>query len=223
MKPNANSQPWGSLIRDRIQRSIDTKKLLLADAAIQDSLAQAAAQVVTSLQAGGKIIFCGNGGSAADSQHLAAEFTGRYLKERRALPAMALSVNTSSLTAIGNDYGFDLVFARQLEALGNKGDVLVGISTSGNSRNVLRAMEAAKLKFIYTIALTGASGGAMKQLADCALCAPSDETPRIQECHILMGHIICEIAEVALFEGSREDSSDRSAHSSSRDMVRETK
>lgn len=222
MKPTSNAQPWPALIRDRIQRSIDVKKLLLADTALQNSLAEAAAQVVKSLQAGCKILFCGNGGSAADSQHLAAEFTGRYLKERRALPAMALSVNTSSLTAIGNDYGFDLVFARQLEALGNKGDLLVGISTSGNSRNVIRAMQAAKLKSIYTVALTGASGGAMKSLADCAICAPSDETPRIQECHILIGHIICEIAEEALLE-SREDRSEADAPSVPRELVRDSK
>ena len=176
------------------------KEALLADEALLGAVAEAATQIVRSICEGGKVIFCGNGGSAADSQHLAAEFTGRYLKERRALPALTLSANTSSLTAIGNDYGFDLVFARQLEALGNKGDVFVGISTSGNSRNVIRAMEAAKLRSIYTIALTGASGGVMKQVADCSISVPSDETPRIQECHILLGHIICEIAEEKLFE-----------------------
>jgi len=203
MKPTTG-EGMSALIQDRIRRSIEVKETLLADRELHRLLAQAATQVVKSLRAGGKVIFCGNGGSAADSQHLAAEFTGRYLKERRALPALALSVNSSSLTAIGNDYGFDLVFARQLEALGNKGDVLVGISTSGNSRNVIRAMEVAKAKSIYTVSLTGASGGAMKKLADCAICAPSEETPRIQECHILMGHIICEIAEVALFDDSEE-------------------
>jgi D-sedoheptulose 7-phosphate isomerase len=191
-----------ALIQDRIQRSIEVKQTLLADRELHALVAEAAMQIVKSLRAGGKVIFCGNGGSAADSQHLAAEFTGRYLRERRALPALALSVNSSSLTAIGNDYGFDLVFARQLEALGNKGDVLVGISTSGNSRNVIRAMETAKSKSIYTVALTGASGGAMKKLADCRIGAPSDETPRIQECHILIGHIICEIAEIELFENA---------------------
>jgi len=222
MKPNTNSSQLASLISDRIRRSIDVKKALLADTGLQNSIAAAAMEVVKTLQAGGKVIFCGNGGSAADSQHLAAEFTGRYLKERRALPAMALSVNTSSLTAIGNDYGFDLVFARQLEALGNKGDVLVGISTSGNSRNVIRAMEAAKEKSIYTVSLTGAAGGAMKELADCAICAPSDETPRIQECHILIGHIICEIAEEALF-GELHARSDESAEAEPRHLVPETK
>lgn len=222
MKPNTNSQQLGALIRDRIQRSVDVKKALLADGKLQSSIAEAATQVAEALRAGGKVIFCGNGGSAADSQHLAAEFTGRYLKERKALPAMALSVNTSSLTAIGNDYGFDLVFARQLEALGNKGDVLVGISTSGNSRNVIRAMEAAREKSIYTVSLTGAAGGAMKKLADCAICAPSNETPRIQECHILIGHIICEIAEETLF-GELHGHSDAASHAESRDLIRETK
>src|SRR6266481_3947855 len=189
------------LVRDRIQRSIDVKQMLLVDAGFQNLAAQVAMQIVKSLRSGGKVFFLGNGGSAADAQHLAAEFTGRYLKERRALPALALHTNTSSVTAIGNDYGFDLVFARQLEALGKEGDVLVGISTSGNSRNVIRAMEVAKTKSIYTIALTG-SGGKMKDLADCSICIPSDETPRIQECHILTGHIICEIAEEMLMEPS---------------------
>lgn len=188
------------LVRDRIRRSIEVKEMLLLDPGFCELVTMAAAQIVKSLRAGGKVMFFGNGGSAADAQHLTAEFTGRYLKERRALPALALSVNSSSLTAIGNDYGFDLVFARQLEALGKEGDVAVGISTSGNSRNVIRALEIAKSKSIYTIALTGGSGGLMKSLADCAICIPSEETPRIQECHILTGHIICEIAELALFE-----------------------
>lgn len=200
MKQKTDTEACNALIKDRIQRSIQVKEALLTEGALQSAVAEAAMQIVKSIRAGGKVIFCGNGGSAADSQHLAAEFTGRYLKERNALPALALTANTSSVTAIGNDYGFDVVFARQLEALGNKGDVFVGISTSGNSRNVIRAMEAAKLRSIYTVALTGASGGAMKQIADCAISVPSDETPRIQECHILLGHIICEIAEENLLE-----------------------
>jgi D-sedoheptulose 7-phosphate isomerase len=199
MKPSKNTAGLGDLVRERIQRSIDVKKALLDDTNLHGSLAHAAVQIVKSLRAGGKTLFCGNGGSAADAQHLAAEFTGRYLKERRALPALALSTNTSSVTAIGNDYGFDMIFARQVEALGKEGDVLVGISTSGNSRNVIRALEVAKSRPIYTVALTGASGGAMKDLADCTICVPSDETPRIQEGHILVGHIICEIVEEMLF------------------------
>ncbi len=188
------------LVRARIQRDVEIKQMLLASDLYQDQVAQVATQIVKSLRAGGKVMFFGNGGSAADAQHLAAEFTGRYLKERRALPALALHTNTSSLTAIGNDYGFEFVFARQLEALGKEGDVAVGISTSGNSPNVLRALEAAKAKSIYTVALAGKSGGKMKQLVDCAICIPTDETPRIQECHILTGHLICEIAEELLFE-----------------------
>jgi D-sedoheptulose 7-phosphate isomerase len=201
MTTQMNAKHLTDLVRDRVQSSIKVKQMLLSDSVFHDLVSKAAMQIVTSLRGGGKVLFCGNGGSAADAQHLAAEFTGRYLKERRALPALALHANTSSLTAIGNDYGFDLVFARQLEALGNRGDVLFGISTSGNSRNVLRAMEVAKSKSIYTIALTG-SGGKMKDLADCAICIPSAETPRIQECHILTGHIICEIAEEMLLEPS---------------------
>jgi D-sedoheptulose 7-phosphate isomerase len=189
-----------ALLVDRIQTSIAVKQALLVDDNYLRFVTQVALRIVESLNSGGKVIFFGNGGSAADSQHLAAEFTGRYLKERRALPALALSVNSSSLTAIGNDYGFDLVFARQLEALGRPGDVAVGLSTSGNSPNVIRALEAAKLKSIYTVSLTGKSGGKLKNIADCTICMPSEETPRIQEGHILTGHLICEIVEENLFE-----------------------
>ena len=202
MKPQTDASVLTDLVRDRIQRNIDVKQTLLVDAVFHDLVVRAAMEIVRSLHEGGKVLFFGNGGSAADAQHLAAEFTGRYLKERRALPALALHTNTSSLTAIGNDYGFDFVFARQLEALGKPGDVAVGISTSGNSHNVLRAFEAAKARSIYTVALTGGSGGAMRNVADCTICIPSRETPRIQECHLLTGHIICEIAEEMLFDAS---------------------
>jgi D-sedoheptulose 7-phosphate isomerase len=202
MKPQEKITLLNDLVRDRIRRSIDVKKALLLDAGFHTLVSQVAMQIVKSLRAGGKVFFFGNGGSAADAQHLAAEFTGRYLKERRALPALALNANTSSVTAIGNDYGFDLVFARQLEALGNPGDVAVGISTSGNSRNVIRALEVAKSRSIYAVALAGATGGSMKKIADCTICIPTDETPRIQECHILTGHMICEIAEEMLCESS---------------------
>jgi len=202
MEQQKQKEFLASMVRDRIQRSIDVKQELLLDNTFQSLAVQAALQIVKALRAGCKVLFFGNGGSAADAQHLAAEFTGRYLKERRALPALALHANTSALTAIGNDYGFDLVFARQMEALGKEGDVAVGISTSGNSPNVLRALEVAKSKSIYTVALTGASGGKMKEMADCAICIPSRETPRIQECHILTGHIICEIAEDMMIEAA---------------------
>jgi D-sedoheptulose 7-phosphate isomerase len=199
MKQPGASESVREMVRDRIQSSIAVKQMLLADASFQNTAALVAARFVNSLRAGGKLFFFGNGGSAADAQHLAAEFTGRYLKERRALPAMALSVNSSAVTAIGNDYGFDLVFARQIEAFGKQGDVAIGISTSGNSPNVIRALELAKSKSIFAVALTGASGGAMADIADCTLRVPSNETPRIQECHILIGHIICEIVEQTLF------------------------
>ena len=188
-----------ALLRDRIRRSIELKEALLNDDSFHGLVTQVAMRIVKSLGLGGKVFFFGNGGSAANAQHLAAEFTGRFLKERRALPALALSVNSSSLTAIGNDYGFDLVFARQLEALGKEGDVAVGLSTSGNSPNVIRALEAAKSKSIFSVALTGKSGGKLKNTADCTICIPSEETPRIQECHILTGHLICEMVEEVLF------------------------
>jgi D-sedoheptulose 7-phosphate isomerase len=199
MKQQENNERLRDLVQRRIQHSVDIKMSLLLDQQFQDALAHVAMQIVRSLRAGGKVLFFGNGGSAADAQHLTAEFTGRYLQERRALAALALSTNSSSVTAIGNDYGFDLVFARQLDALGKEGDVAVGISTSGNSRNVIRAFEVAKSKSIYTVALTGASGGVMTKVADCTIRVPTEETPRIQECHILAGHIICEIVELALF------------------------
>ena len=198
MKEQEASASVQELVRNRIQRSIKLKQQLLGDASFQESVAEVALQIVKSLRAGGKVFFFGNGGSAADAQHLAAEFTGRYLKERRALPALALSVNSSSVTAIGNDYGFDLVFARQLEALGKEGDVAVGITTSGNSRNVVRALESAKSKSMFAAVLTGASGGVASTIANCTIRIPSEETPRIQECHILTGHIICEIVEQML-------------------------
>jgi len=201
------------LVRDSLQRSIEIKNLLLHNVDFHRLVSQVAMQIVQSFSVGGKVFFFGNGGSAADAQHLAAEFTGRYLKERSPLPALALSVNSSSVTAIGNDYGFDLVFARQLEALGKEGDVAVGISTSGNSRNVIRALEVAKSKSIFAVALTGASGGLMRDIADCTIRIPSEETPRIQECHILTGHVICEIAELTLFRDPKMEAPEPSAQS----------
>lgn len=194
-----------ALVRDRIQRSIELKNELLLDQAFQSAVVQAAMQIAHSLRNDGKILFFGNGGSAADAQHLAAEFVGRYLLNRHAFAAIALNVNSSNVTAIANDFGFDFVFSRQIEAFGKSGDVAVGISTSGNSPNVARALDAAKSKSIYTIALTGSSGGLLRGIADCVICIPSEETPRIQECHILTGHIICEIAERVLVESLDTD------------------
>lgn len=161
-------------------------------------IAQGATLVTEVLTRGGKVLICGNGGSAADAQHIAGELVGRFLKERRPLPALALNANTSIVTAIGNDYGFEEVFARQVAAMGCLGDVLVAISTSGNSSNILRAVEVARAKGMKVIGMTGTSGGKLKPLCDLCLCVPSTSTPRIQEMHILIGHIICQLVEEAL-------------------------
>jgi D-sedoheptulose 7-phosphate isomerase len=162
--------------------------------------AEAARAISEALDAGGKVLLCGNGGSAADAQHIAAELAGRLRRERRALPAIALTVNASVLTAVSNDYGYERVFARQVEALGRPGDVLVGISTSGGSPNVVRALTAARAAGLVTIGLTGEGGGAMEALCDHVVRAPSSDTQRIQEIHIAVGHAICEIVESGLRE-----------------------
>jgi D-sedoheptulose 7-phosphate isomerase len=163
------------------------------------SLAPDVDRVVTviarSMAAGGALLVCGNGGSAADAQHIAAELTGRFFRDRKPLPALALHGNTSSLTAIANDYGYDEVFAREVAAHGREGDVLLALSTSGSSPNILRAIEAAREKRMTVIGLTGESGGKMRDLCDVCLHVPSSSTPRIQECHILIGHTICELLE----------------------------
>jgi D-sedoheptulose 7-phosphate isomerase len=186
-------------VRSLIQASIAVKQEILQDAELVASVAEVSKLIVDALQQGKKVLLYGNGGSAADAQHIAAEFVGRFAFDRPALPALALSVNTSCVTAIGNDYGFDLVFSRQIEALGQRGDVAIGISTSGNSANVLHAMSTSKRLGLRTIALTGCTGGKLKNEAELCLCAPSSETPRIQECHILMGHIISELVEQTIF------------------------
>lgn len=147
---------------------------------------------------GNKLLLCGNGGSAADAQHIAAEFVGRFLLERRTVPAIALHTNTSNLTAIGNDYGYDQTFSRPVEAFGRSGDVLLGITTSGNSQNVVRAAEVARECGMKVIGLTGASGGRLEAVSDLCLCVPSSATPRIQELHIFVGHAICELVETTL-------------------------
>lgn len=162
---------------------------------IMPEVASAGLRVRTALEKGRKILICGNGGSAADSQHMAAEFVGRFVKERQSLPALALTVDTSLLTAVGNDYGFDCVFSRQVEGLGQEGDVLIAISTSGNSANVVKAVKTAKEKGIYVIALTGENGGILAKESDLCLAVPSQITARIQEMHIMIIHMICEIAE----------------------------
>lgn len=163
-------------------------------------VAEAGDRIAQSLRQGGKVMFCGNGGSAADSQHLAAEFTGRFIKDRRALAGLALSTDSSALTCIGNDYGFDDVFARQVDGLGRPEDCLVGISTSGNSTNVIRAFEVAREAGIFTIGLLGRDGGKLAALSDHAIVVPSDVTARIQEAHILIGHTLCGAVEIELGE-----------------------
>lgn len=182
-----------------IKASIAVKQKLVQNAALVSMMAEVSRVIVDALQHGNKLLLCGNGGSAADAQHIAAEFVGRFAFDRPALPALALSVNTSCVTAIGNDYGFDLVFSRQLEALGRKGDVAIGISTSGNSPNVLCGMSTSRRLGLHTVAFTGHSGGKIQDVVDHCLCAPSNETPRIQECHILIGHIISELVEKTIF------------------------
>lgn len=162
---------------------------------IMPEVASAGLRVRTALEKRRKILICGNGGSAADSQHMAAEFVGRFVKERQSLPALALTVDTSLLTAVGNDYGFDCVFSRQVEGLGQEGDVLIAISTSGNSANVVKAVKTAKEKGIYVIALTGENGGILAKESDLCLAVPSQVTARIQEMHIMIIHMICEVAE----------------------------
>jgi D-sedoheptulose 7-phosphate isomerase len=162
-------------------------------------VAEAAALVVAALRNGAKVLLCGNGGSAADAQHIAAELAGRLRRERRGLPAVALTVNPSVLTAVSNDYGYESVFARQVEALGRGGDVLIGISTSGGSPNVVRALETARGLGMATIGLFGERRGAMEAFCDIAVAAPSTDTQRIQEIHIVVGHAICEIVETDLF------------------------
>jgi D-sedoheptulose 7-phosphate isomerase len=189
-----------SFVQEQVQNSLSVKQALLRDSDLLSRTAEVAETISRALQRKCKLLLFGNGGSAADAQHIAAEFVGRYRTERRALPALALTVNTSSLTAIGNDYAFDFVFSRQIEAFGISGDVALGISTSGNSENIVRALNKAKEMGMKTVALTGAEGGRLKSSVDYCLAVPSSDTPRVQECHILLGHIICEIVERQLYE-----------------------
>ena len=182
-----------------IEASISTKQHLLESQDAVSRVARVSEMLVDTLRQGNKVLLFGNGGSAADAQHIAAELVGRFAFDRPALPALALSVNSSCVTAIGNDYGFDLVFSRQIEALGRPGDVAVGLSTTGDSTNVLRAVMAARKTGLRSVALTGFTGGKVKDLVDECICVPSRETPRIQECHILIGHIISELVEKTIF------------------------
>jgi D-sedoheptulose 7-phosphate isomerase len=186
-------------IKEIIAASVEVKKQLINDAAFSATIEKAIHMITEAFKKGNSVYFAGNGGSAADAQHLAAEFSGRFYKDRKALPSEALHCNTSYLTAVANDYSYDVIYSRLLEGLAKPGDVLVGISTSGNSGNIVKAFEKCKALKVSTIGFTGAHGGKMKELSDLLLNVPSSDTPRIQESHILIGHIICELVEKNIF------------------------
>lgn len=186
-------------IKNQIKKSYETKQDIYKNEELLRNIEEVAKQCVTIYKNKKKTILAGNGGSAADAQHIAAEMVGRYGFDRPSLPSLALTTDTSALTAIGNDYGYEQVFSRQLEGMGQDGDLFIGISTSGNSANILKAFQSAKDKNIMTVALTGRDGGEMAKMADIALVIPSDSTPRIQESHILIGHILCDIIEKEIF------------------------
>jgi D-sedoheptulose 7-phosphate isomerase len=186
-------------ITELITKSIEVKQQILQDELLLTSIQQAIDIVTTAFKNGNKVLFCGNGGSAADAQHLAAEFSGRFYKDRPALPAEALHTNTSYLTAVANDYSYDVIYSRIIDGTGNAGDVILGLSTSGNSANIVKAFESARTKGMKTIGFTGTTGGTMKAFSDVLLNVPSTDTPRIQESHIMIGHIICQLVEENLF------------------------
>jgi D-sedoheptulose 7-phosphate isomerase len=187
-------------IKSQIQASITTKQDILSSPELLDQIQQAVLIVIRALNDGKKILLGGNGGSAADAQHISAEFVARFYFDRPGIPAIALTTDTSAMTAFGNDYGFEHLFARQLQALGNDGDIFIGISTSGNSPNVLLGLDQCKEKGIFSIGLTGQHGGKMAEKCDLCICVPSIDTPRIQEAHILIGHILCCIVEEKIFK-----------------------
>jgi D-sedoheptulose 7-phosphate isomerase len=182
-----------------IKASIDTKRQVMEDELLLQTINSCIHKIVLAFKNGNKVLFCGNGGSAADAQHLAAEFSGRFYTDRKALPAEALHCNTSYLTAVANDYSFDVIYSRLIDGIGKKADILIGLSTSGNSTNIIKAFEKAKEKGMMTIGFTGETGGKMKDVSDILLNVPSTDTPRIQECHIMLGHIICQLVEENLF------------------------
>jgi D-sedoheptulose 7-phosphate isomerase len=188
-----------NLIQDSIRESIAVKQSILADEIFLQKIELAATTLVQTFQNKGKALFCGNGGSAADAQHIAAELSGRFYTDRPPLYAEALHVNSSYVTAVANDYGYDAVFSRMVQAAGQAGDVLVALSTSGNSSNILKAIEMAKANGMIVIGFTGASGGKMAALCDVLLNVPSTDTPRIQEAHIMIGHIVCQWVEATIF------------------------
>jgi len=187
-------------IKKIIQSSIATKQLVLQDEELINTVEKVVEVIVKAFQNGKHVYFCGNGGSAADAQHLAAEFSGRFYTDRKALPAEALHCNTSYLTAVANDYSFDVVYSRIIDGIGQEGDVLVGLSTSGNSKNIMKAFETARKKKMTTVGFTGESGGGMRSFSDYLINVPSTDTPRIQESHIMAGHIICQLVEEKYFK-----------------------
>lgn len=189
-------------IKDIVAASIAVKQQVLASEALLQTVEAVTEAITQAFQRGNKVLFCGNGGSAADAQHLAAEFSGRFYIDRDALPAEALHANTSYLTAVANDYSYDVIYSRLIKGLGNKGDVLVGLSTSGNSKNIVLAFEQAKSNGMITVGFTGAGGGKIKDISDYLINVPSTDTPRIQESHILLGHIICQLVEEKYFSNT---------------------
>ena len=191
-------------IIDRINKSIEMKKDILRDNNLVKKIDLTSQTIIKAYKSNRKVILFGNGGSAADAQHLAAELVNKFYFDRKSLPAIALTVNTSILTAIGNDYSFDQIFSKQLEGIGAEGDIAIGISTSGNSKNVIEGLKFAKEKKLYTIGFTGKNGGKLNNIVDICINVPSDDTPRIQEVHIMIGHIICEIVEKELFKKSEK-------------------
>lgn len=187
------------IIESRIHDNIAIKQLMLKDKNFLNTIKEVSASIIACFRNGNKLLLCGNGGSAADAQHLAAEFSGRFYYDRPPLFAEALHVNSSYVTAVANDYSFNMIYQRLVKAMGAKGDILIGLSTSGNSTNVINAIREAKSKGMLTIGFTGKNGGTMQELCDFIFCVPSDNTPRIQEAHIFIGHIICELVEAAMF------------------------
>lgn len=186
-------------VSGELNKSSELIAKLVADKAMQQTLVDISKKIEATLRANGKVLLAGNGGSAADAQHIAGEFVSRFNYDRPGLSAIAMTTDTSILTAIGNDYGYDKLFSRQIQALGHKGDVFIAISTSGNSKNILAAIEEAKRVGLYIVGLTGQAGGAMRNLCDVCLCMPSPETPKIQEGHITVSHIICGLVEMLMF------------------------
>ena len=189
------------MIVNKIQNLTNILQLLESQHGLQDIIEKAIRVIVTCYKSGGKTIFCGNGGSAAEAQHLAAELSGRFYIDRAPIPAEACHVNSSFMTAVSNDYDFTKTYSRYIESVGAKGDVLIGLSTSGNSQNIVQAFQAAQQKQMITIALTGKDGGEMQKYADYLINVPSDDVPRIQEVHLFIGHYLCEIVEKELFRG----------------------